>query len=102
MIAREAGTPTRLVRSNPLFGGACEDARLRVWFWHAQVLADASCGRPKNLAVAGHRCGLPVGRVPVDGVAATLAKQFAAIRDQVADEVDPLHATETATSSRRT
>ena len=86
-----------------MFDGAFEDARLRLaWLWDAKVLADAGRCWANDLAVAWNRRRLTVRRIPVDGVATTLSKQFAAMLGKMAEKVHPLHATETATSSLRT
>jgi hypothetical protein len=92
-----------LVSCIPLFDGACEDARLRLaWLWDAKILADAPRCWANDLGMTWNRRRLSVGRIPVDGVAPTLAKQFTAMLGKMAEKVDPFYATGTARSSLRT
>jgi len=68
----------------------------------AEILANARRHWLDDLVVTRHGARLPVGWVPVDGVAAPLSEELAAVAFEVADKVRSLHSTGTATASRST
>ena len=91
-----------LAGSNPLFGGACKDLRLRAWLRHSKVLANAGRRRADDFTVTGNSRCLAICRIPVDGMAPALPEQLTAMCGKVAEKFRPLHETETATNSLRT
>jgi hypothetical protein len=57
-----------------------------------QILTDLAGEKLVDLPVPRDRGALPSDSVDEDGVAASLAKQLAAMAFEMPDEVDPLHA----------
>ena len=64
------------------------DLRLR----DLQVLADLACEKLLDLTMARHRGHLARLRLNINGMAATLSKKTTAMRFQMSNEIDSLHA----------
>jgi hypothetical protein len=80
---REGGLPTS--EGWPL------SRRLAQRVGNRKLFANSDCGRVLNLTMSRYRAGALCGRIMVDAVISTLAKQHAAMGFQVADQINALH-----------
>ena len=81
MIAREAGTPTRLVRSNPLFDRPPLFPNLR----NTETSTDLLGQIVWNLCVPWHSLAFAVRRTDPKGVGSTFALQKATMAPEVTE-----------------